>query len=63
MRATDLTIASAAVQLIEGWDALGREAQSRLDNTFLQAATIMLQTDQHNGAITQLLIGQPRPTF
>ena len=31
-------IASAAVQLIEGRDTLGPEAQSRLDNTFLQAA-------------------------
>ena len=32
-------IASAAVQLIEGRYTLGPEAQSRLDNTFLQAAT------------------------
>jgi hypothetical protein len=31
-------IASAAVQLIEGRDALGPEAQSRLDNTFLQSS-------------------------
>jgi hypothetical protein len=34
-----MDIASAAVQLIEGRDALGPEAQSRLDNTFLQTAT------------------------
>jgi len=50
-------IASAAVQLIEGWDTLGPEAQSRLDNTFLQAATAMLQTAQRNDALAQLPIG------
>ena len=54
-------IASAAVQLIEGRDALGPEAQSRLDNTFLQAATTMLQTAQRNNALAQLLIGNPGP--
>ena len=37
-------IASAAVQLIKERDALGPKAQSRLDNTFLQAATTLLQT-------------------
>jgi hypothetical protein len=50
-------IASAAVQLIEERDALGPEAQSRLDNTFLQAATAMLQTPQRNNALAQLPIG------
>jgi hypothetical protein len=49
-------IASAAVQLIEGRDTLGPEAQSRLDNTFLQAATTMLQTAQRNNALAQLPI-------
>jgi hypothetical protein len=52
-------IASAAVQLIEGRDALGPEAQSRLNNTLLQVATTMLQTAQHNDALTQL--GNPDP--
>ena len=47
--------------MIKGRDALGREAQSRLDNTFLQAATTMLQTAQHNDALTQLHIGTPNP--
>jgi hypothetical protein len=45
--------------LIEARDALGPEAQSRLDNTFLQAATIILQTAQHNDALAQL--GNPNP--
>jgi hypothetical protein len=47
--------------LIKGRDALGPEAQSRLDNTFLQAATAMLQIAQRNGALAQLLIGNPNP--
>jgi hypothetical protein len=50
---------SAAVQLIEARDALGPEAQSRLDNTFFQAATIMLQAAQHNDTLAQL--GNPNP--
>jgi hypothetical protein len=54
-------IATAAVRLIEGPDAVGPEAQSRLDNTFLQAATTMLQTAQRNDALTQLPIGNPVP--
>jgi hypothetical protein len=54
-------IASAAVQLIEGRDALGPEAQSRLDNAFLQAATTMLQTAQRNDALAQLPISNPGP--
>jgi len=45
--------------LIEARDALGPETESRLDNTFLQAATIMLQTAQHNDALAQL--GNPNP--
>ena len=47
--------------MIEGRGALGPEAQSRLDNTFLQAATTMLQTAQRNNALAQLLIGNPGP--
>ena len=54
-------IATAAVRLIEGRDALGPEAQSRLDNTFLQAATAMLQTAQRNDTLAQLLISNPDP--
>ena len=54
-------IASAAVQLIEAREALGPEAQSRLDNTFLQAATNMLQTAQRDDALAQLPIGNPDP--
>ena len=54
-------IASAAVQLIEGRDALGPEAQSRFDSTFLQAATNMLQTAQRNDALAQLPIANPDP--
>ena len=54
-------ITSAAVQLIKGWDALKSEAQSRFDNTFLQAATAMLQTAQRNDALAQLPIGNPDP--
>ena len=50
-----------AVQLIEGRDALGPEAQLRLDNIFFQVATTMLQTAQRNDALTQLLIGNPNP--
>jgi len=56
-----MDIASAAVQLIEGRDALGPEAQSRLDNTFLQTATTILQTAQRNNALAQLLTGNPGP--
>ena len=50
-----------AVQLIEGRDALGPEAQSRLDNTFLQAATTMLQTAQHSDVFAQLSNPDPVP--
>ena len=46
-----MDIASAAVQLIEGRDALGPEAQSRLDNTFFQAVTTIPQTAQRNDAL------------
>jgi hypothetical protein len=56
-----MDIASAAVQLIEGRDALGPEAQSRLDNTFLQTATTILQIAQRNNALAQLLTGNPGP--
>jgi hypothetical protein len=47
--------------LIEGRDTLGLEAQPRLNNTFLQAATTMLQTEQRNDALAQLLFGNPDP--
>jgi hypothetical protein len=47
--------------LIEGRDALGPEAQLKLDNTFLQVATTMLQTVQRNDALAQLVIGNPDP--
>ena len=52
-------MADAAVQLIQARDILGPEAQSRLDNTFLQSANTMLQAAQHNDALAQLPIGIP----
>src|SRR3989440_2119574 len=52
-------IADAALQLIQARDTLGPEAQSRLDNTFLQSANTMLQAAQRNDALAQLPIGIP----
>jgi hypothetical protein len=37
------------------------ETQLRLDNTFLQVVTTMLQTAQRNDALSQLRIGDPDP--
>jgi hypothetical protein len=45
--------------LIEARDTLGPEAQSRLDNTFLQSTTTILQAAQRNDALAQLPIGIP----
>lgn len=50
-------IAGAALQLIEARDMLGPEAQSRLDNTFLQSVNVILQAAQCNEALAQLPIG------
>jgi hypothetical protein len=52
-------MADAAVQLIRARDTLGPEAQSRLDNTFLQSANTMLQAAQRNDTLAQLPIGIP----
>jgi hypothetical protein len=52
-------IAEAALQLIQARDTLGPEAQSRLENTFLQSANTMLQAAQRNDALAQLPIGIP----
>jgi hypothetical protein len=45
--------------LIQARDTLGPEAQSRLDNTFLQSADTMLQAAQRNDVLAQLPIGIP----
>ena len=50
-------IAGVVLQLIEGRDMLGPEAQSRLDNTFLQSTNVILQAAQRNEALAQLPIG------
>jgi hypothetical protein len=52
-------MADAALHLIEARDTLGPEAQSRLDNTFLQSANTMLQAAQRNDALAQLPISIP----
>jgi hypothetical protein len=50
-------IAGAALQLIEARDMLGPEAQSGLDNTFLQSISVILQAAQRNEVLAQLPIG------
>jgi len=52
-------LAGAALELIEARDALGPEAQSRLDSIFLQSTSTMLQAAQRNEALAQLPIGIP----
>jgi hypothetical protein len=58
-KAKENDIAGAALQLIEARDDLGPEAQSRLDNTFIQTANTMLKAAQRNDTLDRLPIGTP----
>ena len=53
----EMILQALPCNFIEARDMLGPEAQSRLDNTFLQSTNVILQAAQRNEALAQLPIG------
>jgi hypothetical protein len=52
-------IAEAALGLLKARETLGPKARSRLNNTFIQSASNLLQAVQRNDTLAQLPIGMP----